>query len=245
MIKLEKVNIKEQDYLLKNINLEIPEDKLVGIIGENGAGKTTLMKSLLNLNNDYSGIITNDNNNETYIIMQDANSQIVKQTVLKELAFGLENKGIEKEEICSNINNIAEELNIEHLLEQNIEFLSGGEKQLINLASILLLKPQVLIIDEALSMLEISQKIKIIKLLKKYQKQNKITIILSTHENILIKRLDYIIEIANGEIKFQGNNLKYQEEKFQEINHTNSNEFLQFIKLEKKIKELEDKNVEN
>lgn len=194
------------EYALENINLRISEDKFIVLCGETGSGKTTLIRCMNGLipqfySGFYKGIVNINNKNtsttpisdlstEVGIVFQNPENQLVSMNVEHEIAFGLENLGIPPEEISRKIKESASLTEIEHLMDKAPFELSGGEQQRVALASILVLEPKILILDEPTALLDPYMAKKIVNLLKEIQAERRITILISEH------RLDLLLPIA-------------------------------------------------
>lgn len=171
-LKLENVNYKyplEEKNTLQNINIEIKKGEFWAVIGKNGSGKTTLCNILRRFVPDfYKGELTGkitlegkelkDYSQKEIVqkigfVFQNPFTQIsgVKNTVFEEIAYGLENLGIERETIISEVEKILKLLEIEKLRDKNPYNLSGGQKQRVALASIIAMNPDILVIDEPTS----------------------------------------------------------------------------------------------
>lgn len=212
MIKLENLTVKlENKIIFEHFSLNIPLKKYTSITGKNGSGKTTLAKILASLI-PFEGNIKISSNNKTEELMQkdigmvfqNPDDQFVKKIVIDDLAFGLENLNISKQEMEKAIFKIAKEFDIEYLLYRKINELSGGEKQKIALCGVLLLKPQILILDESFIMLEKKVQKNIQELIKNYQKTYLITIIHITHDSDIILDSDNLIVLNKGAVKYTG-----------------------------------------
>lgn len=178
----------DNSEVLKDFSLSVNTGEFVGVLGANGAGKSTLLKCLMNLK-DYNGnikILDRDTKklkvkelarNIGYV-SQNPNDYISKYTVRDELKFTLDNHGIQDNDA---IDNILKELELYELKEKNPRDLSGGERQRVALASILVLKPKILLLDEPTRGLDYDAKIKLGKILKKLN-ENGTTILLVTHD---------------------------------------------------------------
>lgn len=210
------------DFSLKNIDLSIEEGEFVAVIGANGSGKTTLCNAIRGFvpmfyKGDYYGqVLINGEDimkssmGELAIkigyIFQNPFNQIsyIKETVFDEIAFGLENLGLEKEEILSRIEKIITQLGIEALRDKNPFELSGGQQQRVALAAILVMEPDILVIDEPTSQLDplgTEQVFDIINLIKESGK----TVILVEHKtNLLARFADKVIVMDEGRIKMFG-----------------------------------------
>ncbi len=207
-----------EEYALNNINLKIEnEDNFILLCGETGSGKTTLIKCMNGLIPQfYSGfykgrVFINEINTvktsiaklstEVGIVFQNPENQLIAMNVEHEIAFGLENLGIPRKEMAQKIEESASLTEIEHLLDKAPFELSGGEQQRVAIASILVLEPKVLILDEPSSLLDPMMAKKIINLLKKIQTEKGTTIIISEHRmDLVIPVADEIILISEGKI---------------------------------------------
>ncbi len=194
------------EYALDNINLRISEDKFIVLCGETGSGKTTLIRCMNGLipqfySGFYKGIVNinekntsttpiSDLSTEVGIVFQNPENQLVSMNVEHEIAFGLENLGVQPEEISRKIKESASLTEIEHLMDKAPFELSGGEQQRVALASILVLEPKILILDEPTALLDPYMAKKIVNLLKEIQAERRITILISEH------RLDLLLPIA-------------------------------------------------
>jgi len=156
---------KNEREILKEINFSLNNGESLAIIGPIGCGKSTLISCLNKLNTINNNSIFIDNNDVNNIhndnfytltgtIFTDPNSQYIKETVEAEIIFSLENRAVEIDIITEKVNNILDLLNITHLRDRRFQELSGGEKQLAVLASILVYEPKFLFLDDATIMLD-------------------------------------------------------------------------------------------
>ena len=185
----------EKTPTLENINFSITEGSFTVICGETGCGKTTLLKMLKNeirpfgkLEGEilYEGqplasIDKNRSTKEIGFVFQNPNNQIVADKVWHELAFGLENLGVPTAKIRQKVAEMASFFNIEYLFRRSTSSLSGGEKQLLNLAAIMVMEPKVLLLDEATSQLDPISHDNFLRLLQKINEELGTTIILVEH----------------------------------------------------------------
>lgn len=211
IIKIEKLSFKYKDkQIFNNLNINIQKGSFVSIIGPNGSGKSTLIKILTGLLK-YEGYINIDgyNLNQTNlkeirrkigVVFDNPEDHFVSETVINDLAFSLENLQYTKEDITNSINQITKIFKIENILEKEPRELTNSEKQKVAIASSLIFNPKILILDESLHQLTPPDKKEILNILKNYQKKNKLTIIMITHnlENTLLS--DRIIVLENGKI---------------------------------------------
>ena len=185
IIKIENLNYGS---IFKNLNLEIKEGDFSFISGETSSGKTLLIKMIvglidteikvfdMNLKSNLKEIRKNIG-----VVFENPENYFVAETVKDEISFILENLKINQNEINKRVNEIANDLNIENLLNLNPHSLSGGEKELVALASALINSPKLLLIDGSLSMLDDVTKDKVFAYLKKLNKEKKLTILVTTN----------------------------------------------------------------
>lgn len=211
------INIKDLNFaydketnVLSNINLNIPKGKVTAIIGHNGSGKSTLAKLLVGLLEQTKGEIKIDGkvlNNKTLkelrkkigIIFQNPDNQFVGANVLYDIAFGLENEQVPRDEMLEKINHYAKIMGVDKILEKSPEELSGGQKQKVALAGLLALNKEILIFDEATSMLDTLDKKEITKQILSLKDDNK-TVIIITHDIMIALKSDYIILLKEGKV---------------------------------------------
>ena len=223
--KIENVNYKyplEEKQALKNINIEIKKGEFWAVIGKNGSGKTTFCNMLRRFVPDFykgelTGTITlEDKELKDYsqkelvqkigFVFQNPFTQIsgVKDTVFDEIAYGLENLGLDKEEIISKVEKILKLLEIEKLRDRNPYDLSGGQKQRVALASIIAMNPDILVIDEPTSQLDPKGTEDIFKIINLMANEGK-TIILVEHKlELIAEYAQNIIVLDEGEIILSG-----------------------------------------
>ena len=224
-LKLENVNYKyplEEKNTLKNINIEIKKGEFWAVIGKNGSGKTTLCNILRRFVPDfYKGELTGkitlegkelkDYSQKEIVqkigfVFQNPFTQIsgVKNTVFEEIAYGLENLGIEREIIISEVEKILKLLEIERLRDKNPYNLSGGQKQRVALASIIAMNPDILVIDEPTSQLDPKGTEDIFKIINLMANEGK-TIILVEHKlELIAEYAENILVFDEGEIILSG-----------------------------------------
>ena len=223
--KLENVSYQyplENRKVLKNINLDIKKGEFWAVIGKNGSGKTTLCSILRRFVPDFykgelTGKITLEGKElkeysqkeivqKIGFVFQNPFTQIsgVKDTVFEEIAYGLENLGLEREVIISEVEKILKLLEIEKLRDRNPYDLSGGQKQRVALASIIAMDPDILVIDEPTSQLDPKGTEDIFKIINLMANEGK-TIILVEHKlELIAEYAQNILVLDEGEIILSG-----------------------------------------
>lgn len=203
--------------ILDDVSFEVEKGKYVSIMGHNGSGKSTLAKILLGLLSvkkgeiKILGLTLNKENihairKQTSIVFQNPDNQFVGATVEDDIAFGLENKCVPSHEIKDIIVDFAKKVGMEQYLEKEPSQLSGGQKQRVAIAGVLALKPSLLILDEATSMLDPKGKREIRELILSMKKDNpNLTIISITHDVEEAYLSDEVIVLSEGKVKKQGN----------------------------------------
>lgn len=206
----------EEISILSDINLSISEGEFVLFCGPSGSGKTTLFsnlkkelapagvrkgvayfngKNILELDDVESAI-------NVGFLFQNPDNQIVTDTVIQEIAFPLENIGVPSDEIRNRIAEMTAFFGIDHILHKNVNDLSGGQKQLVNLCSLLVLKPKLLILDEPTSQLDPIASYDFLTILKRLNEEFSITILISEHKiDNVFPFVDKVVFMRNGQIK--------------------------------------------
>lgn len=209
-----------KENVLDGISFSIEKGEFVSIIGKNGSGKTTLCNILRGLiphthGGKISGQVLYEGKSFEEIGMGELSRLIgfvfqnpfiqisgVKETVFEEIAYGLENLGVEREEIISRVTEMIKLLKIEDLKDKHPAQLSGGQRQRIALASVLVMEPEVLVIDEPTSQLDPQGSQEVFEIIELMKKKNK-TIILVEHKMDLIAEFsDRIILIDDKKVVY-------------------------------------------
>ncbi|WP_194540196.1 ABC transporter ATP-binding protein [Paenibacillus sp. JZ16] len=213
--------ISESDAL-KNVNVTIERGKLYALIGANGGGKTTLCNVIRGFiphfyKGDLRGEVLIEGKDirewemgelsqKIGYVFQNPFTQIsgVKDNVFEEIAFGLENLGMEPALIREKVDQVIKMLEIDYLREKNPFELSGGQKQRVALASIIVMEPDVLVIDEPTSQLDPKGTEEVFKIIELMKKKGK-TIILVEHKiELIAEYADDVILLNGGEVAMQG-----------------------------------------
>jgi biotin transport system ATP-binding protein len=193
MIVIENLEYRYADgtLALKGINLTIPTGEFFVICGPNGGGKTTLLRHLNGLLTPTSGTVkvggfdTSRHCDQARrlvgMVFQDADCQIVAETVAEDLAFGPENLGLPRNEVASRVNGALRSLGIQDLAHKLCHRLSGGEKRRVAIAGVLAMEPQVIAFDEPFANLDYAGVQQVLReMLKLHRKGH--TLVVSTHD---------------------------------------------------------------
>lgn len=225
MINIKNLNFNyNNNIIFKNFNLTIEKGEFVHIVGPCGSGKSTLIKIILGLIktdcyiNIYHMNLCSDNlkdiRDNIGVVFENPDNTFVCDTVKDEILFNLNNRQYAESTIKSKLNKVLTYIPIEQLLNRSLNTLSGGEKQLVALASALIKEPKILILDEALSMIDGVTKKQILNILKRLNQEKKITIINVTHDMEETVYGSRIIVLEHGKIILDDEKLNvYKEER--------------------------------
>ncbi len=224
-IELRNVSYKypyTKEYALKDVTCSFEKGKFYGIIGENSGGKTTLCNLIRGLiphfylgnlegevivdGTDIREWDTAEISAQIGYVFQNPFSQIsgIKSTVFEEVAMGLENLGVPKDEIIEKVINVCELLKIEDLVINNPNELSGGQRQRVAFASIISMETDTLVIDEPTSQLDPEGTEDVFAIIKTLKQSNK-TILLVEHKiDLIAEYCDEIVVMEKGTIVFNG-----------------------------------------
>ena len=206
---------------LQEISLTVPDGGFLGVIGPAGAGKTTLARAIAGMiphhyPGDFYGSVTVNGLDtvDTSIldlsrlvgtVFQDVESQIISPLVEDEMLYGLENFGVPREEIPGRIDEALERVGIADLRDRSIASLSGGQRQKVAIASIIALKPRILLLDEPTGELDPRSSRQIFSLLKELNEEQGITVILIEQKIMLLCEFaSQLAVLSKGRIIRQG-----------------------------------------
>lgn len=199
--------------IFKNLSLKLSEGEILAVQGDNGSGKTSLCHALsgtLSTKDDMvfggeiflgekeiNSLSIKEKCQSVGIVFQNPDNHIFSPLVIEELVFGLENLGLDREEMKIRLANVLKCCGIEHLKDAKTLLLSSGEKQLVSLASVLIMEPQLLILDEITSRMDSNYKEKIRNILVEYVKSGK-SVILVSHTKADIAIADKLLIMEKG-----------------------------------------------
>ena len=220
MGKLEIKNLcfsyDETHPVIDDVSLSIEKGSFVVVLGHNGSGKSTLAKLIVGLLEKNSGQIFLDGEEidkknlrklqtKTALVFQNPDNQFIGSTVEDDIAFGLENRQFPHEKMQEEINKFAASVNMLDYLDKEPINLSGGQKQRVALAGALILRPEILILDEATSMLDPKGKSTVRKVIDKIHKENpELTIVSITHDIDEALLADEVCILSKGKLVKSG-----------------------------------------
>ena len=194
---------------IDGISFDIEAGSYTTIIGHNGSGKSTIAKLLIDLLVKDSGSIQVDglelNDENVYairskigIVFQNPDNQFIGATVADDIAFGLENHCVESSKMQGIIENFAAKVNMLDYLNSEPTRLSGGQKQRVAIAGVLAMNPEIIIFDEATSMLDPQGKAEINALIHEIHEQNHLTVLSITHDIEEVAGSDHVLVFDQG-----------------------------------------------
>lgn len=221
IIEVEHLNFRypqtEGRPALSDVNLTIEQGEWVAIIGHNGSGKSTLAKSLdglLPLNPESGKIrvagieLTEDSvwdiRRQIGMVFQNPDNQFVGATVEDDVAFGLENIGLPRDEMVTRVHDALARVRMTGFADREPARLSGGQKQRVAIAGVIALQPQIIILDESTSMLDPNGRIEVLDTVRELKKQENLTVISITHDIDEAANANRIVILDDGEIKESG-----------------------------------------
>lgn len=200
---------------LSEVSLEIKRGEWVAIIGHNGSGKSTLAKTINGLLLPQSGSIQVENMdlNEGNIwdirkmvgmVFQNPDNQFVGSTVEDDVAFGMENQGIPREEMLVRVAGALEQVRMSDFKTREPARLSGGQKQRVAIAGVVALRPDIIILDEATSMLDPEGREEVIATIKKIKEQSNLTVLSITHDIDEAANANRVLVMKEGRLIDEG-----------------------------------------
>ncbi|CCO07827.1 energy-coupling factor transporter ATPase [Desulforamulus hydrothermalis] len=201
--------------VLDNISLTVYAGEMLALLGPNGSGKSTLARLMNGLLLPTGGCVLINGidtaredarweiKKQVGMVFQNPDNQLVAATAEEELAFGMENLGLAPQEMRQRIQTISARLQLQPLLAMPPHRLSGGQKQRLAVASVLVLQPQVLVLDEPTSMLDPAGRQEVLAELRRI-KQDGQTVVLVTHDMTEALAADRVVVLEQGKIVFEG-----------------------------------------
>lgn len=202
---------EDAPWVLKNISFTIEENESIAVIGHNGSGKSTIAKLMNGLLFPQEGeiwingqLLTEESiwdiRREVGMVFQNPDNQFVGATVQDDVAFGMENRGIPREDMIRQINTSLQAVNMEEYRLTEPHRLSGGQKQRVAIAGVIAISPKVLILDEATVMLDPRGRKQIMKTISTLTTEEHLSLITITHDLYEITQVDRVIVLNQGEI---------------------------------------------
>jgi energy-coupling factor transport system ATP-binding protein len=218
LVQLENVSYQYEDQsslALEDISLTIYEGEWLALVGHNGSGKSTLAKLLNGLqfpqkgNITVCGILLNEETvwqvrRQVGMVFQNPDNQFVGATVQDDVAFALENNGIPREQMVDRVLSSLEKVQMDSFLNQEPHNLSGGQKQRVAIAGVIALRPSIIILDEATSMLDPRGRDEVLNIVRELKKDHQLTVISITHDLEEASRADRIIVMNKGKLYREG-----------------------------------------
>ncbi|MDE3840628.1 energy-coupling factor ABC transporter ATP-binding protein [Bacillus methanolicus] len=205
----------QEGFALNDVSFEIREGEWVAIVGHNGSGKSTLAKLLNGLQFPMKGKIkvcgiesTEESvweiRKKIGMVFQNPDNQFVGTTVQDDVAFGLENNGIPREVMVQRVKEALEKVKMDQFLDQEPHHLSGGQKQRVAIAGILALRPEIIILDEATSMLDPRGREEVLQTIRDLKDSERLTVISITHDLEEAAKADRILVMNKGQLYREG-----------------------------------------
>jgi energy-coupling factor transport system ATP-binding protein len=204
-----------EDLALDDVSFYIDKNEWVAIIGHNGSGKSTIAKLTIGLLFPNKGEIYVDQtilNEDTVwdirrkigLVFQNPDNQFVGTTVVDDVAFGLENLGISRDEMIERINESLKAVNMLDYYNHEPHRLSGGQKQRVAIASVLAVQPELLILDEATAMLDPKGRKSIMQTVQNIREKKDVSIVTITHDLNEVLFADRVIVMNKGKVWLEG-----------------------------------------
>ncbi|MGQ7663175.1 energy-coupling factor ABC transporter ATP-binding protein [Streptococcus suis] len=207
-----KYNQEDEQYTLNDVSFHVKQGEWLSIIGHNGSGKSTTVRLIDGLLEAESGDIYIDGDALTIdnvwdkrrligMVFQNPDNQFVGATVDDDVAFGLENQGIPLEEMRSRVDEALELVGMTDFKTREPARLSGGQKQRVAIAGVVALRPKIIILDEATSMLDPEGRLDLIKIVREIKERHGMTVISITHDLDEVALSDRVIVMKNGQVE--------------------------------------------
>lgn len=200
------------DYILKDVTFHVKQGEWLSIVGHNGSGKSTTIRLIDGLLEAESGEIIIDGDELTLenvwekrrhigMVFQNPDNQFVGATVEDDVAFGLENQGMDYQTMFDRVQEALDIVGMQDFKEREPARLSGGQKQRVAIAGVVALRPDIVILDEATSMLDPEGRLELIQTVKKIKDQHGMTVISITHDLDEVALSDRVLVMKEGQVE--------------------------------------------
>ncbi|WP_368645632.1 energy-coupling factor ABC transporter ATP-binding protein [Alkalibacterium putridalgicola] len=219
IIRLDNITYKYDDEdqrpALQDVSFSVNRGEWVAIIGPNGSGKSTLAKTINGLIEpdsgkvEVGGLMLNEKNvwsirEMVGMVFQNPDNQFVGSTVQDDVAFGLENLGIPRDEMIERVRNALDKVNMLEFAEREPARLSGGQKQRVAIAGIVALRPAIMILDEATSMLDPQGREEVLRTVKEVKEEENLSVLSITHDIDEAAAATRILVMRDGQMIQEG-----------------------------------------
>lgn len=207
-----KYDSESENYTLNDVSFQVKKGEWLSIVGHNGSGKSTSVRLIDGLLEAESGdiIISGDKltaenvwekRRQIGMVFQNPDNQFVGATVEDDVAFGLENQGLDYNLMVERVQQALELVGMQDFKEREPARLSGGQKQRVAVAGVVALRPDIIILDEATSMLDPEGRLDLIQTVKKIKDSNQLTVISITHDLDEIALSDRVLVMKEGQVE--------------------------------------------
>ena len=207
-----KYDSESENYTLNDVSFQVKKGEWLSIVGHNGSGKSTTVRLIDGLLEAESGDIiisgdklTSENvwekRRQIGMVFQNPDNQFVGATVEDDVAFGLENQGLDYDLMVERVQQALELVGMQDFKEREPARLSGGQKQRVAVAGVVALRPDIIILDEATSMLDPEGRLDLIQTVKKIKDSNQLTVISITHDLDEIALSDRVLVMKEGQVE--------------------------------------------
>ena len=207
-----KYDSESENYTLNDVSFQVKKGEWLSIVGHNGSGKSTTVRLIDGLLEAESGdiIISGDKltaenvwekRRQIGMVFQNPDNQFVGATVEDDVAFGLENQGLAYDLMVERVQQALELVGMQDFKEREPARLSGGQKQRVAVAGVVALRPDIIILDEATSMLDPEGRLDLIQTVKKIKDKNGLTVISITHDLDEIALSDRVLVMKEGQVE--------------------------------------------
>lgn len=207
-----KYDSESENYTLNDVSFQVKKGEWLSIVGHNGSGKSTTVRLIDGLLEAESGdiIISGDKltaenvwekRRQIGMVFQNPDNQFVGATVEDDVAFGLENQGLAYDLMVERVQQALELVGMQDFKEREPARLSGGQKQRVAVAGVVALRPDIIILDEATSMLDPEGRLALIQTVKKIKDSNQLTVISITHDLDEIALSDRVLVMKEGQVE--------------------------------------------